>query len=103
MSETRVGGERVQAEGLDFGHVCSESGPEARLGLFNTQTQIQVARSTRQLSPEAGVYSPRAVLLDGSPPPAGKQVMLPLVPDSTHRARRRGNIWDMPLIQPPTS
>lgn len=41
----------MQAEGLDFCHFCSESGPEARFGLFNTQTLFQAAGSMRQVSP----------------------------------------------------
>lgn len=49
--KTGVRREHVQAEGLDFCHFCSESGPEARLGFLNTQTQFLAAGSTRQLSP----------------------------------------------------
>ena len=34
--------------GLGFCHICSASGPEARLGVFNPQTQFQVGGRTRQ-------------------------------------------------------
>lgn len=53
MPETAQGSSHVPAGGLGSCHLCSESGPEAGLGLSNPQTQFQAVGHTGSPAREA--------------------------------------------------
>ena len=63
--------------GLGFCHICSASGPEARLGVFNPQTQFQAGGRRGSHTREASAHLPRAIPLSASPSQAGKLVTTP--------------------------